>query len=57
MTEEEKEEYKKNKTNRLLSQNIKFEKNKEKDGEQIDMYEYGRYFNQFDYLQDLDRNF
>lgn len=36
---------------------IKSEKQKELDGESVDIYEYHNYFNQFDYVQDLDRNF
>lgn len=49
MTEEEKEAYWKSKTTWILTQSIKFEKDKEKDGEAIDIFE-NRYFNQFDYL-------
>jgi|JI10StandDraft_1071094.scaffolds.fasta_scaffold39032_5 UDP-N-acetylmuramyl pentapeptide synthase len=50
MTNEEKEQYKWSKQNWMLSNTIKFERDKEKDGEAIDIFEYNWFFLMIDYL-------
>jgi hypothetical protein len=56
MSPEELEVYKKEKNLSKLN-SIKTEKQKEADGESIDIFEYHNYFSQHDYFNDLDRNF
>jgi hypothetical protein len=57
MNDEEKELYNKDQKKQRLTGSYKLEKDKERDGEAIDIYEYNKHITQMEYLQELDRNF